>query len=285
MKEQFSTEWSPDRKLAWLLDELRLRFRQIAIEVRLPMLGPNLTRGGFIANNGSQSYALPQCYTLLVTAATCLNQNSFCLQRAFRAKDVNSRFHLQEFDLLECGLRHTSSEQAMTIIETMLAEISSMMDRKPWKPFSRVTWTQMKASSQTFQIFDEESPGRVELQDFSHGVNLAEPIFLTNLPWTQSSWATTTISSGITTRFNLLVPEIGEIVEGGERLLDQESLTALFDRIGLSSQMGWYANALSADVGPVTVFAIGIERLAMWLFGYDDIRYCHSQIIHPGVSI
>lgn len=283
MNETFSTEWNSDRKLAWLLDELRLRFQQVALEVRLPMLGPNLTKGGVVAKCGRQSYALPQCHTLLVTAATCRNGNSFCIQRAFRANDVNSRFHLQEFDLLECGLLHTSSEQAMTIIESMLADIRSAMGGKRLQPFSRIAWAQMNTSAQSFQIFDEESPGREELQDFSHGVNLSEPIFLTNLPWTQSSWATATVSPSITTRFNLLVPEIGEIVEGGERLLDQKSLTILFDRIGILSQMGWYADSLSAEVGPVTVFAIGIERLAMWLFGYDDIRESHTWTMHPGV--
>lgn len=282
MKDLFVEEWAPDLKYAWLLNMLRFHFGQFATEIRLPMLGPDLTKGSVSATNGHRSYCLPQCYTLLVTAKTCQNGNSFCIQRAFRANDCASRFHLQEFDLLECGMTNTSSEQAMATVETIFRDLYGRTHRDSCRGFPRMTWEKMKVSSQSFKRFDEESPGRIELQDFSHGVKLSKPVFVTNLPWSQSSWATKTVSPGVTTRFNLLVPEVGEIAEGGERLLNRDSMVRLFDKIGLSSQLGWYAESLSSDVDPVSVFAIGIERLAMWLFGYDDIRDCHTWTTHPG---
>lgn len=282
MKDLFLEEWGPDLKYTWLLNMLRFHFGQFATEIRLPLLGPKLTRGGITATNGQCSYSLPQCYTLLVTAKTCRDGNCFCIQRAFRANDCASRFHLQEFDLLECGMANTSSEQAMVAVESILRDLYEKTHRGSCCGFPRMTWEQMKVSSRTFKHFDEESPGQIELQDFSHGQKLTEPVFVTNLPWSQSSWATKTVSSGVTTRFNLLVPEVGEIAEGGERLLARDSMSRLFDKIGLSSQLGWYAESLSSDVAPVSVFAIGIERLAMWLFGYDDIQNCHTWTTHPG---
>jgi len=65
---------------------------------------------------------------------------------------------------------------------------------------------------------------------------------------------------------------VGEVAEGAERLNDAENLENKFINLGLNEQLGWYARSMKYPNSSSVGFGVGLERLAMWLFGLNDIR-------------
>lgn len=279
-------------RYSFLLRQTRVFFDDFASEVRCQALVTDRARDSFVI--GEDKYLL-RSYALPITAYTCQIGNSYCIQRVFRNNEEVSPFHLSEFDILECGLRHTSNEEAMAVVEKFISHLCAELSEKYRIPremsdacrekFQRITYADALKYIVSIQDNDlYHSPGPGYIVDLSHSLNNLNPLFLTDFPYSRTSWASSLKSPGFTTRFNLMCPYVGEIAEGSERNLDQGYFQAKFTALGIDDKLSWYRQALKPDVGPVTVFAIGLERLAMWLFGYSDIRECNPNASQLGAE-
>lgn len=276
----------------FLLKYARDYFSKIAIEVRCPSIASGDARDSFQISGEKKLYLL-RSFALPITAYSCKIGNVFCLQKAFRENEEISPYHLSEFDVLECGLCHTNENTAMDIISDFLYSIqssipenlasSSVPSEKITRRFQQIKW--MDAANLLCPIVKNDlyhSPGPEHFIDLSHALNNTSPIFLTDIPYSKTSWASTLKAPNISSRFNLLCPRVGEIAEGSERNLDNSFFLHKFSSLGLMDTLGWYQKALDPSMAPLTVFAIGLERLAMWLFGYANIRSCHPFL--PALS-
>ena len=266
-----------------LLKITRDYFNEFACEVRCHAVANGNPRDSFVIDGDKyllRSYALP------MTAYACQLGNSYCIQRAFRNNEEISSFHLTEFDVLECGMCYTSTEESMVVIEKFIRhlclrisesyDISQEIFDSCKENFQRITHANALTHIVSIQHNDlYHSPGPGYVVDLSHSLNNLNPLFLTDIPYSRTSWASSLKAPGISTRFNLMCPYVGEIAEGSERNLDQKHFQTKLTTLGIYDKLSWYIQSLKQDVGPVTVFAIGLERLAMWLFGYSDIRECN----------
>lgn len=273
------------KRYSFLLKFSRDFFSQIALEVRCPNIAKGKARDSFQVLSKQDIYLL-RSFALPITAYACKIGNVFCIQKAYRDNEEISPFHLSEFDILECGLCYTSCEEAMSIISNFLYSLQKAIPlslishpvniEKNLCNIQHVKW--IDAAQHLCPIEKNDlyhSPGPNHFLDLSHALNNLKPIFLTDIPYSRTSWASTLKAPNISSRFNLLCPDIGEIAEGSERNLDSNFFLKKFTTLGLMDKLGWYQQALDSSKRPLTVFAIGLERLAMWLFGYADIRDCH----------
>lgn len=73
--------------------------------------------------------------------------------------------------------------------------------------------------------------------------------------------------------FDLLVPEIGEVIGGSEREADYEMLLAqLASKKLKSDNLGWYLQLRNYGYFSSAGFGVGFERLLMFLLNINNIR-------------
>lgn len=269
-------------RFAWLLRTLRRFAEEFAVEVCLPTVVAGDARDSWPIDFYGHVAHLTRSNALHLGTVSSSVGSCFCLQRVFRKEPVASRYHLSEFSLFECALTGVDGRECMDCVENMIrkihceafkafgddevAEIGEM-------PFEQVDWLDASHKIQDVDKVDfNRSPGADVQIDMSHGnMEKSFPFFLVNLPRGQVSWACKDTQDGRKVSFNLIAPYAGEISEGGERETNREFLIEKFARANRVPQLSWYAYAMGKVDPPLSIFAIGVERLAMWLFKHEDI--------------
>ena len=71
---------------------------------------------------------------------------------------------------------------------------------------------------------------------------------------------------------DLLVPGVGEIIGGSERIYDKQDLLESIKLYGLCQKdYEWYIDLRRFGTVPHSGFGMGIERMVMWLTGAEHI--------------
>ncbi|KAK9363688.1 hypothetical protein V1504DRAFT_444236 [Lipomyces starkeyi] len=164
----------------------------------------------------------------------------------------------------------------------VLQRWDGMLQGSPWK---RITY---KHAVDVLQQAEREGKARFETSA-EYGDNLKSehekwlasqyahgPIFVTQYPSQLKPFymLPTPGSNGETVEcFDLLVPDLGELVGGSLREYDYKRLKATIERVGMdSSELEWYAELRKWGSVPHGGFGMGFERLISYLVGIYNIR-------------
>jgi len=78
---------------------------------------------------------------------------------------------------------------------------------------------------------------------------------------------------GTGTNFNLLAPEIGEVVDGSQREPDLNKIVERLKKAGINlGASDWYLDSRRYGSVPHAGFGLGVERFAAWICGFDTIK-------------
>lgn len=224
----------------------------------------------------------------------------YCLQPCFRAEKSDTNRHLCEFWMLEVEASFVDkNESLMDLVELMVKSVvlslSETKDLPKYFPvgcniditsrwakllqdWKRITYTDaveaLLSSGVKFEHDlawgkDLNSEHERWLCDHSGG-----PVFVTNYPRDCKAFYMKLRPDGTTVEcFDLLFPEIGEIVGGSVREDDYDTLKQEIERRDMASnQLDWYLNLRKEGTVPHGGFGIGIERLVSYLYGNPNIR-------------
>jgi asparaginyl-tRNA synthetase len=72
--------------------------------------------------------------------------------------------------------------------------------------------------------------------------------------------------------YDLLVPNIGELIGGSIREERLDILQATMDKLGLTQQLDWYLDTRRFRSVPHGGFGLGFERMIMLATGTESIR-------------
>lgn len=100
------------------------------------------------------------------------------------------------------------------------------------------------------------------------------PVFVLNYPqeikafYMKNNGDKRTVAS-----FDLLFPEIGELIGGSMREDNYQTLQEKAQKMGLdTNNLSWYFDLRKYGYAPSGGFGLGLERLVMWLSGSENIR-------------
>ena len=100
------------------------------------------------------------------------------------------------------------------------------------------------------------------------------PVFITNYPADLKAFYMKNNSDGETVAcFDLLFPQIGEMIGGSVRESNYQLLKEKAQKFGLDiNNLAWYFDLRKYGYAPSGGFGLGLERLLMFLTGAENIR-------------
>jgi|SRR3954462_318750 len=100
-----------------------------------------------------------------------------------------------------------------------------------------------------------------------------QPIFIINYPRDLKAFYMKDNPNGKTVaNFDLILPEIGEVVGGSCRESNYETLKEKAHKVGLDNNLSWYFDLRKSGYGSSGGFGLGLERLIMFLSGTNNIQ-------------
>jgi asparaginyl-tRNA synthetase len=294
-KKQHDYFWSSRqleivRAYAFLQDVLReYLIADGSTEVRLPSIHAGKNYGDFFGlDYFGHTARLTSSNALFLDIYAVQLQRTFSIQKCFRAEKSHTNRHLAEFDMLEAARLNRSLEDAMAEVENLLKFVLDKFARSPFAGISPLDFTNLK--ERKFAVIPYK---KIEQQYNLEGKGLGkhdreiagdEPVFVIHFPRKIASWTAKPIDDKYTRSFNLLLPQVGEVVEGTERQTHRKEFQNIIQTAGAEEQLGWYLNMLPYSDFLLSGFGLGIERLAMWLLGLKNIREIHPIYRDTGFS-
>ena len=234
---------------------------------------------------------LSQSGQLYAEATAMAHGKVYTYGPTFRAEKSKTRRHLTEFWMLEPEMAFYHLEEDMDLIEEMLLYVvkTTLETRKEElkvlekdtnlletlkAPFTRLTYTE--AAKEIKAEFPDYEIGKAF--GAPHEIWLAgkyeHPVFVYDFPKEQKAFYFKLTPDGKFARgVDLLAPEIGEIVGGGERETDYDRLMKEIKDFGLDEKdYKWYLDLRKYGSVPHSGFGIGIERTISWITGVHHVR-------------
>jgi asparaginyl-tRNA synthetase len=220
----------------------------------------------------------------------------------FRAENSNTPRHLAEFWMIEPEMAFYEIKDNMDLAEDFIKSLvkyaldhcaddlkflNDMYDKELIErlqsvcstEFVRLDYTEgvkiLEASGQKFEF-----PVRwgIDLQS-EHERYLVEkhfkkPVILTNYPKDIKAFYMKQNDDGKTVRaMDVLFPKIGEIIGGSQREENLEKLQQRIDELKMDvSTLWWYLDTRRFGAAPHSGFALGFERLLLFVTGMANIR-------------
>ena len=223
------------------------------------------------------------------------------LSPCFRAERSQTSRHLAEFWMLEAEWAFVRSvddlcDVAEASIKHVLRQHSPDRDLLqadigvPWvltaaaaseAPWARITYTDAVYELQKSGAHFEFTPRWGAALQSEHERWLANtftrgPIFVTDYPAAIKPFYMRQNDDGKTVAcFDLLVPNVGELVGGSLREERSTLLETAINRQGLDEETyRWYTELRKFGGAPHGGYGMGFERLISWLGGVENIREC-----------
>jgi asparaginyl-tRNA synthetase len=266
------------------------------LQLDTPILTPAACEGTttlFETTYFDQSAYLSQSGQLYNEATAMAFGKVYCLGPSFRAEKSKTRRHLIEFWQIEPEIAYADLDDVMDIQEELVCEIVrhvldtraselSMLERdteplsRVEPPFPRITYTEaveaMNARGHAFEwggdfgAEDETVLSNAYDRPFmvTRYPRHVKPFYMENDPE----------DPRVTLSVDMLAPEgYGEIVGGGQRMMDLETLERLIEEEGLPREdYEWYLDLRRFGSVPHGGFGMGIERLVAWICALPHIR-------------
>lgn len=238
--------------------------------------------------------------------------NVWCLNPAFRAEASDTNRHLSEFWMLEAELPFINDVRQLTqFSESMIKHViralaenengmaqdflssqrsaddpSSKVSqlKQKWETLLRSEWKTvtyaeaidlLNSSKVEFQIPVDYNEGLAsEHEKWLAGEYFHSPVFVIDYPKDIKSFYMKQNGDGKTVAcFDLLVPEVGEIIGGSLREDNFEKLVAEINRRNMNlDELQWYLSMRQNATVPHGGFGLGFERLVCYLGEISNIR-------------
>jgi len=235
---------------------------------------------------GDKAY-LAQSWQLYAEAMIQSLERIYTLAPSFRAEKSRTKRHLTEYWHQEMEAAWMSHEELMEFEEDMILyvidyvlkhcekelkdlgrDISKLKEIK--KPFIRITYKdaiEKIGKKLGDEITDKEEKELLE--------KLGEkPVFLTSFPRDMKAFYMRPDPKDpkVVLASDLLVPGVGEIIGGSERIYDIKELLESMKIYKLEKKhYEWYLDLRRYGTVPHSGFGMGIERLVMWIAGVEHI--------------
>jgi asparaginyl-tRNA synthetase len=234
-----------------------------------------------------QKAYLAQTWQLYAEAMIQSLEKIYTIAPSFRAEKSRTRRHLTEYWHQEMETAWMSHEELMSFEEDMILfivdhvlktcekelkelgrDVSKLREIK--KPFLRITYKE--AVEKIGKKWGDEITDKEEKELLE---KLGEqPTFLTSFPRDMKAFymrpdpkdPKTVLAS------DLLIPGVGEIIGGSERIYDIKELLESMKMYGLCQKdYEWYIDLRRYGTIPHSGFGLGVERLVMWITGAEHI--------------
>lgn len=203
----------------------------------------------------------------------------FTLQKCFRAERSHTNRHLAEFDLLEVAQMGQDLTQCMGELEKLIKYIVGAFLNSEFKSMIKLNSDiLLKEGFPVISYSELEEKYCIDnkgLGQYERLVAEELPTFVIYYPRGISSWMSMPLDNKYTLSFNLLLPGVGEVVEGNQKQTDLSLLRQKFKVAEVEYQLSWYIEMMPYSNFQLSGFGLGVERLFMWLFGLKNIRDIH----------
>lgn len=215
----------------------------------------------------------------------------YTLGPCFRAEKSSGRRHLSEFWMLEPEMAFHDLEQTMALVEELIVQALAMamlpkefeklrvdFDHihkllSPYKSWPRITYKE--ATERLGKPWGQDLSAEEERQLVQM---YGGPVFVTHWPKSLKPFYMKT-DGDVAICFDLIWPEVGELVGGSVREEDYEKLKSAMEIQGLDPKsMDWYLQTRKWGTVPHAGFGLGIERLVMFICKLEKI---HDAIPFP----
>lgn len=271
-------------------------------EVTPPLMVQTQVEGGstlFSFNYYDEPAYLTQSSQLYLETVLPSLGDTYCIAESFRAEKSHTRRHLSEYTHVEGELAFINFENLMKHVEALVLYVvnyvlADPVGKKilyelnpkfvaPTQPFRRMAYTDaiswlnengiLKEDGTAFQFGDDipESPER-KMTDA-----LNEPIFLCKFPVEIKAFYMKKCNDDpkLTESFDLLLPNVGEIVGGSMRMSDFNELVEAYQREGLDpTPYYWYTDQRKFGTCEHGGYGLGLERFLAWLLDRYTVRDC-----------
>jgi asparaginyl-tRNA synthetase len=259
-------------------------------EVQAPMFTGCACEGGttlFEVKYFDGKAFLAQSWQLYAEAMIQALENIYTIAPSFRAEKSRTKRHLTEYWHHEMesawmnheGLMKFEEDLILYIIDHVLKtcdkelkdlgrNISELREVK--KPFLRITYKE--AVEKIGKKWGDEITDKEEKELIDKMGN--KPVFLTSFPRDMKAFymRPDPKDTKVVLASDLLVPGVGEIIGGSERIYDLKELLESMKIYKLDKKSyEWYLDLRRYGTVPHSGFGMGVERLVMWLTGAEHI--------------
>lgn len=235
----------------------------------------------------------------LEALAVSLNR-VYTLTPCFRAEVSHTTRHLLEFWMLEVEICYLENLRQLTtfteqLIKSVTQELKNNSEDIVGGRFSKSEQEDMKQRWDTVlnnewplvtyrEALDIINNGQQKQLSFGDdistldekwlsGEHFKSPVFVTNYPRLQKPFYMPVEEDGTVACFDLLLPEIGELVGGLMREHNYELLVTEMKSRGMNIEdMGWYLSTRLNGSVPHGGFGLGFERLVSYLTLMENVR-------------
>jgi asparaginyl-tRNA synthetase len=260
------------------------------VEIQSPIFTTAACEGGstlFEVKYFDKKLYLSQSWQLYAEAMIQSLEKIYTITPAFRAEKSRTTRHLAEYWTAEVEAAWTDFNEILEFEEDMIIhvishvlkhcekelkdlgrDISKLKEIK--KPFKRITYKE--AIEKVGKKWGDDITDKEEKELLEKLGN--KPIFLTLFPRELKAFymRPNPKDPKVVLAGDLLVPEIGEIIGGSERIYDIKELIESLEIFKLDKKCyEWYLDLRRYGTVPHSGFGLGIERLVMWISGAEHI--------------
>ncbi len=236
---------------------------------------------------------LTQSGQLYNEATAAAHGKVYCFGPTFRAEKSKTRRHLTEFWMVEPEIAFADLEDAVDLAEGLVcAVVEQCLDKRAeeLKVLERDTTTLENVKrpfprlhyDDAIKLIQEKGSETQWGSDFggTDETVIAEaherPVVVHRFPAATKAFymASDPERPELSLSADILAPEgYGEIVGGGERLADHDTLLQKIKEHGLPQEsFQWYLDLRKYGAVPHAGFGMGIERVVTWICGIDHLR-------------
>ncbi|SCV04996.1 LANO_0G16204g1_1 [Lachancea nothofagi CBS 11611] len=255
---------------------------------------------------GAPTYLTVSTQLHLEVLAMALNR-CWTLTPCFRAEESDTNRHLAEFWMLEAEMCFVDNVQDLTMFaESMFkfvvqqcllnqaillpsvippenADDSETIIAR-WKSLLASEWPRLTYSAaielllkqhaiEEFKFIPEWGKDLKSEHEKWLASHLQSPVFVTDYPRDCKAFYMKQNTDNTVACFDLIVPQMGEVIGGSIREDEYDTLMQELSRRGMKhNDLEWYTSLRQNGSVPHGGFGLGLERFVSWLFGAHNIR-------------